>query len=70
VDKLKETHSQRHDATLSEIYELIFHNETLVRSELKVLQDLVQKKLKKRILTGFFEHKRSSCVEALEQAEI
>lgn len=54
VDKLKETHSQRHDATLSEIYELIFHNETLVRSELKVLQDLVQNKLLNRAMPSFY----------------
>lgn len=37
---------QRRDAPFSEIYELIFYNQSLVRSELEILQLLIQKKLK------------------------
>lgn len=33
------------EATFTEIYELISHNQSLVKSELGVLQELIQKKL-------------------------
>lgn len=35
----------RGDAPFTEIYELILYNQSLVKSELGVLQDLIQKKL-------------------------
>lgn len=35
----------REDASFTEIYELIFYNKAIVRSELEVLLQLIQKKL-------------------------
>ena len=35
----------RIDASFTEVYELIFHNKTMVRSELDVLLQLLEKKL-------------------------
>lgn len=39
----------RTDATFTEIYELIFYNQTMVRSELAVLLQLIQRKLMEKI---------------------
>lgn len=41
----KEVDVPRTDATFTEIYELIFYNRTMVRSELAALLQIIQKKL-------------------------
>lgn len=41
-----ESDTPRSDASFTEIYELIFHNDSLVRSELEVLKLLIHNKLK------------------------
>lgn len=41
----KKAETPRTDATFTEIYEAIFYNRSLVKSELGVLQQLIQKKL-------------------------
>jgi len=41
----KECEASQTDATFTEIYELIFNNQAMVRSELVVLLQLIQKKL-------------------------
>lgn len=56
----KERGLSRRDATFSEIYELIYYNENLVRSEFKVLQNLVEKKLKNSTTPGLFQYGRRS----------
>jgi hypothetical protein len=55
------------EATFTKIYELILHNQSLVSSELEVLQQLIQKKLIKkgkttpaepRVICGRFDGRR------------
>lgn len=43
-DIRKDCEAPRTDATFTEIYELIYQNQTMVRSELGVLLQLIQKK--------------------------
>ena len=42
----------RRDASFSEIYELIFHNNSLVLAELEVLRHLLQNKIKNGTATA------------------
>jgi len=56
-NQLKRDQSSRTDAAFTEIYELIFYNRTMVKSELEVLLHLIRQKLRetregKAVFTG------------------